>query len=165
MKTALLIAIAGLAVAFHPGCKKQEAPSPSPIVAAPPAVSVDAAPLPPPPDAAPVVPDAAAAPADPLKSICPQVIEKIVECAEDKEFAKALKEGTNAREQKVISRLIGEIAEWPMNLCNNLAASYEYSGLLDHWDQLADPQILTSCGKLGAAVKAAGGLFGGDSDL
>lgn len=149
------------------GCKKKEEAQPTPPVASEtkpePAVTVDAAP-PPPPDAAPL-PDASGAVEDPLKSICPQVLAKISECSEDKEFEKALKEGADAKQQKLITRLIAGIAEWPVAPCANLAATYQHEGFLDRWKELSDPKILESCAALGAAVRAAGGLFGGDSDI
>jgi hypothetical protein len=141
------------------GCKKKQETPESAVDprASPPPVAVDIAP-PPPPDAAAVV-------EDPLKTICPQVLAKIVDCSEDKEFEMALKEGTSAKDQKLITRLINGIAEWPSPACGSLAASYEHTGFLDRWKDLSDPAILESCAKLGSAVKAAGGLFGGDSDL
>lgn len=147
------------------GCKKKEEAQQQPPVASEtkpePAATVDA---PPPPDAAPL-PDAAGAVEDPLKSICPQVLAKITECSADKEFEKALKEGADAKQQKLITRLITGIAEWPVAPCANLAATYEHEGFLDRWKELSDPKILESCASLGAAVRAAGGLFGGDSDI
>jgi hypothetical protein len=158
-----------LVLALLSACKKSEAPAPasgSEVAAQPASAPADAAPPPPPPvdavaaDAAPPATDP-----DPLKSICPKVIAKIQECSADKEFAGALLDGANAKDQKKIRKLIAEIAEWPINYCNNLAANYQFEGLLNHWDQLADPAILESCGKLGTAVKAAGGLFGGDQAM
>lgn len=117
-------------------------------------------------DANAASPDAAsAAPpdtTDPLLTVCPKVLEKLEECADDRALADALMAGANAKERKRIKALIGEIAEWPLAPCQNLAANYEFNGMLNHWDMLADPGILTSCGALGAAVAAAGGLFGGD---
>jgi hypothetical protein len=152
------------------GCKKKEdkpAAAAEPTPPPPPAIA-DAAP-PPPVDAAPPAGDAAktatAPTADPLKSICPQVMAKIVECSADKEFEKALKEGITVPQQKLATRLIASIAEWPTTPCSALAATYQYEGFLDRWDELKDPAILESCAKLGAAVRDAGGLFGGDSDL
>lgn len=149
------------------GCKKKEEAQQKPVETKPePAATVDAAPPPPPspPDAAPL-PDASGAVEDPLKSICPQVLAKISECSGDKEFEKALKEGADAKQQKLITRLIAGIAEWPVAPCANLAATYEHEGFLDRWKELSDPKILESCASLGAAVRAAGGLFGGDSDI
>jgi hypothetical protein len=153
------------------GCKKHEAAGSGPAAtasgsaAAP--VAVDASAPPPvdapPPDAAKV--DPAAAAAERLKTVCPKVIGKIQECAKDKDFAKALSEGADAKAQKKNKKLIAEIAEWPVEYCNNFAANYEFEGFLNHWDQLSDPAILESCGKLGAAVKAAGGLFGGEQAM
>ncbi len=163
--TSLMVALG--ASAALAGCKKpEEKPATPTTEAAPQPPPADAAaPTPPPADAAPPPVDAApAAPADPLKTVCPQVLAKIVECAEDKEFAKALKEGASAKDEKTISKLIKGIGEWPSPPCGSLAAAYEYDGFLDRWAELADPAILESCAKLGAAVKAAGGLFGGDSD-
>jgi hypothetical protein len=184
MRNLFLIA-AVLALASGAACKKSEnkpaepakdaaaatPPTPTPTVDAAPVPSADAAKS---ADATPAAADApAAAPADaakadadPLKSICPQVLAKIVECKEDKEFEKALKEGADAKEQKKIGKLIAGISEWPsVSPCANLAASYEFEGFIDKWDQLKDPAILESCAKLGAAVKAAGGLFGGDAAM
>lgn len=86
----------------------------------------------------------------------------IEECSTDKELFAALTAGSSAKEKAKVRKLIAEVAEWPISYCNNLAASYQFEGFLGHWDQLADPAILTSCGSLGVAVKAAGGLFGGD---
>lgn len=164
---------AALSAGSAAGCKKKED---KPAAAAettppPPPAVIDAAPPPPPPsDAAPPAVDAAAAAAtaptaDPLKTICPQVMAKIVECSADKEFEKALKEGITVPQQKLATRLIASIAEWPTTPCSALAATYQYEGFLDRWDELKDPAILESCAKLGAAVRDAGGLFGGDSDL
>jgi hypothetical protein len=170
------------ALAASAACKKSEEKPAAPVEPAKDAapvtpVVVDAAAPPtdapkPPVDAAAAAADAAApadaakADADPLKSICPKVLAKIVECKEDKEFAKALKDGADAKEQKKIGKLIAGIEEWPTtNPCGNLAASYEFEGFIDKWDQLADPALLESCAKLGAAVKAAGGLFGGDAAM
>lgn len=149
------------------GCKKKEAAPPAPVAGETkpePVAVVDAAPPPPPstPDAPPL-PDASATVEDPLKAICPQLLAKITECSEDKEFEKALKEGADAKQQKVISKLIAGISEWPVAPCANLAASYEHEGFLDRWKELSDPKILESCAALGAAVRGAGGLFGGDS--
>lgn len=148
------------------GCKKSEDKPAAPAApeAGPPPAPADAAP--PPVDAAPAPVDAApAAVVDPLKTVCPQVLAKIMECAEDKEFEKALKEGASGKDQKTISKLITGIGEWPSTPCGSLAATYEHDGFLDRWSELADPAILESCAKLGAAVKAAGGLYGGDSDI
>lgn len=156
--------IAALALSAG-GCKKKEEAQQKPVETKPePAAVVDAAPPPPPPDAAPL-PDASATVEDPLKSICPQVLAKITECSADKEFEKALKEGADAKQQKLITRLITGIAEWPVAPCSNLAATYEHEGFLDRWKELSDPKILESCASLGAAVRGAGGLFGGDSDI
>lgn len=168
-----------MAGALGAGCKKaQEKPAapadaaplaPATVDAAPPQTDAPAkvdAPAPAVDGGAAAAADAAKADADPLKSVCPQVLAKIMECKEDKEFAKALKEGADAKEQKKIGKLIAGISEWPTTSpCNNLAASYEFEGFIDHWDKLSDPAILESCAKLGAAVKAAGGLFGGDAAM
>jgi hypothetical protein len=176
MRTSLLvtglvgsIAAAGL-LGAGAGCKKKPdagenavtanpSPQPPPVDAPAPPPPADAAPA----DAAAPLPDAAAVVADPLESICPQVLAKIVECSGDKEFEKALKEGANAKDQKTISKLIKGIEEWPSPPCGSLAASYQFTGFLDRWKDLSDPAILESCAKLGAAVKGAGGLFGGES--
>lgn len=179
MKSPFLIATV-LALATSAACKKSENKPAEPAKDAAPVtpVVVDAAAPPtdaakPAADAAAPAADAAAAPADaakvdadPLKSICPQVLAKIVECKEDKEFEKALKEGADAKEQKKIGKLIAGISEWPtVSPCANFAASYEFEGFIDKWDQLKDPAILESCAKLGEAVHAAGGLFGGDQAM
>lgn len=163
-----LAAVLGVAVAGV-GCKKKEDKPAAPVEPTTPTPAVvDAAPPPPPVDAAPPVVDAAAAAApmgDPLKTICPQVMAKIVECSADKDFEKALKEGANQAQQRQIGLLIASIATWTNSPCTTFAATYQFEGFLDRWEELKDPAILESCGKLGAAVKAAGGLFGGDSDL
>lgn len=168
MKPLPLIAssLALLSAVALAGCKKKDGPAAS-STEPPPATNsgntVDAAPPPPPPtDTAPSE-ETQAGTGDPLKDVCPQVLEKIQGCAEDKEFAAALQEGADAKQKKIIAGLIKEIADWPMGLCSNFAASYQYEGFIDHWDQLSDPAILETCAKLGAAVKAAGGLFGGDA--
>jgi len=170
LATTLIASLASLTlVGVGAGCKKkEEAPKDTVTPSASPQPDPVDAPVPPPPpaDAAPPpLPDASGVIEDPLKAICPQVLAKIVECSEDKEFEKALKEGASAKDQKLITRLITGIAEWPSPPCGSLAASYEHTGFLDRWKDLSDPAILESCAKLGAAVKAAGGLFGGDSDL
>ena len=125
------------------------------------ATTPDAAP--PPVDAAP--PPVDAAPADPIATVCPALLAKIEECVEDPAFTAALLQGANAKEQKKIKKLIAEVAEWPVNPCQNLAANYEFTGFFGHWDEVSDPAILETCAKLGAAVKAAGGLFGGDQAM
>lgn len=135
----------------------------------PPPPLVDAAAAPPdaaaaPPDAAAAPPDAAA-PADPMTTVCPKVLAKIEECVEDKAFVDALMKGADAKQKKIIKRLIAEVAEWTANPCVDMAANYEFPGFTNRWEQVSDPAILESCGKLGAAVQAAGGLFGGDQAM
>jgi hypothetical protein len=102
------------------------------------------------------------APSDPLVSICPRVLARIVECRDDPAFASALTAGTSNMHRMKIRELIDGISDWPINPCPNLLPSYEVEGFLDRWDELADPTILESCDALGTAVKAAGGLFGGE---
>lgn len=100
--------------------------------------------------------------ADPL---CKQVAKKIVECADAPEFATALDDGATAAQKKINARLRKGIADWqsPMELCNNAwgLLNYEYSGFLDSPGVFKAANALASCGELGAAVKAGGGLVGG----
>lgn len=175
MKRASLFAIA-LALSLS-ACKKNDKPTESggsgktaePVApadaAAPPADAAaspaDAA-TPPPADAAAATPTE---PADPMTTVCPKVLAKIEECVEDKAFVEALMKGADAKQKKIIKRLIAEVAEWTANPCVDMAANYEFPGFTNRWEQVADPAILESCGKLGEAVQAAGGLFGGDQAM
>lgn len=173
MKRASLFAIA-LALSLS-ACKKNDKPTesggsgktaePTPVAPA------DAAAPAPPDAAAPATADAAPTPAtptepaDPMTTVCPKVLAKIEECVEDKAFVDALMKGADAKQKKIIKRLIAEVAEWTANPCADMAANYEFSGFTNHWEQVSDPAILESCGKLGEAVQAAGGLFGGDQAM
>lgn len=176
MKRASLFAIA-LALSLS-ACKKNDKPTESAGTADPggkPAEPTPVAPAdasaPPPADAAPPTADAAATaatptePADPMTTVCPKVLAKIEECVEDKAFVEALMKGADAKQKKIIKRLIAEVAEWTANPCADMAANYEFAGFTNHWEQVSDPAILESCGKLGEAVQAAGGLFGGDQAM
>ena len=166
-------------LALLAGCNKKEPPPPAPSPQgsgngsgqpeatrppdAAPAPAPDAAPAPPAP-----APDAAApsgeAP-DYMATLCPKVLPKIVECQKDPEFAAALDAGASAKQKKINARLLREVGKWPENMsCGDLAPSYQYGGFTYHWDKLAAvPDALASCAKLGAAIREAGGLFGGDS--
>ncbi|HEX7837017.1 MAG TPA: hypothetical protein VF469_06110 [Kofleriaceae bacterium] len=166
-------------LALLAGCSKKEpppAPSPNgsgngsavPEAAKPPAAA------PAPPDAAtpPPAPDAAAADAPPsgeppdyMATLCPKVLPKIVECQKAPEFAAALDVGADRKQKKINARLLREVGKWPENMsCGDLAPSYQYGGFTYHWDKLAAvPDALENCAKLGAAIRDAGGLFGGDS--
>ena len=99
---------------------------------------------------------------DYLSTLCPKVLDKIRDCKDDASFAAALTAGASAQDKKAITKLVKGISKWALNTCSNMP-TYEVIGLLDHWDQLAAPSVLESCASLGTAVKAAGGLFGGDS--
>lgn len=166
-------------LALLAGCSKKAAPPPAPShdgsgqpeagrpPDAAPAPAPDAAPAPPAP-----TPDAAAAgaapsgePPDYMATLCPKVLPRIVECQKAPEFAAALDAGASAKQKKINAKLLREVGKWPENMsCGDLAPSYQYGGFTYHWDKLAAvPDALSSCAKLGAAIREAGGLFGGDS--
>lgn len=177
MKRASLFAIA-LALSLS-ACKKNDKPTESGGTADPggktaetaPVAAADAAAPAPADAAAPATADAAPAPAtptepaDPMTTVCPKVLAKIEECVGDKAFVDALMKGADAKQKKIIKRLIAEVAEWTANPCVDMAANYEFPGFTNRWEQVSDPAILESCGKLGEAVQAAGGLFGGDQAM
>jgi hypothetical protein len=187
MKRLALVAI--VVSALVPGCKKSEksaepAATPAPTAstastasgsAAPPAATPPTAtpPAAAPPDAPPPLADAPpppsdaapAAPADPLTSVCPKLLAKIEECVDDKDFVAALMKDADAKKKKLVKRLLAEVADWTANPCADMAASYEYQGFTNKWDKVSDPAILENCAKLGEAVHAAGGLFGGDQAM
>jgi len=168
-------------LALLAGCSKKEPPPPSPSpspggsgngsgqpeAAKPP----DAAPAPAPNAPPPPAPDAAAAavgsgePPDYMATLCPKVLPKIAQCQKDPEFAAALDVGADAKQKKINAKLLREVSKWPENMsCGDLAPSYQYGGFTYHWDKLAAvPDALASCAKLGAAIREAGGLFGGES--
>lgn len=160
-----------IVIALFAACGKKPDAVPPPvkddgsarIVTAPP---IDAAP-PVAPDASAPPPAADAAPAtqaDYMAALCPKVLPKIVECQKDATFIAALNVGADAKQKKITKSLLAEVAKWPDGMsCGDLAPAYQYGGFTYHWDQLAAvPDALDSCAKLGAAIQAAGGLFGGD---
>jgi len=173
MKTIPMLAlIAALAV----GCKKKDAAKtpegtpPAQADAAPP--PVDAAP--PPVDAAPPPVDAAqqlgnAMPDDWFTTGCPKVLERIGQCAADKAFLAALTAGADKADKKTILGRAADakrFAKDAKGICGELpSVSYEDEGFLaGNWSALAAPETLADCAKLGAAVKDAGGLYGGSVD-
>ncbi|HMG54238.1 MAG TPA: hypothetical protein VK601_12165, partial [Kofleriaceae bacterium] len=103
--------------------------------------------------------DKAAFLADPL---CVQVADQIRACAGKPEFIAALDDGATAAQKKVNARLRKAVKQWQTSheLCSNAwdIINYEYTGFLDNPAPLKAPGALASCGALGAAVKAAGGL-------
>jgi hypothetical protein len=168
MKLARVIAMVVMACSL--GCDKKPAPEKAPVVAEPPKpiAPPDAAPAAPPPDAAATPPDAAAPQAaeddNPRTSeLCGEVIVKIVDCHKDKQFLSALNEGVDAKRKAANKHHLKQIVSWRYNDCGSLPTAIEDGGFLDHWSVVAGmPGILDSCGKLGTALQAAGGLFGGD---
>ena len=175
MKLARTIAMVVMACSL--GCDKKPAPEQAAVVADPPkpiAPPDAAAPAPvpdaaaPAPDAAAPTPDAAAPQAaeddNPRTSeLCGEVIVKIVDCHKDKQFLSALNEGVDAKRKAANKHHLKQIVSWRYNDCGSLPTAIEDGGFLDHWSVVAGmPGILDSCGKLGTALQAAGGLFGGD---
>jgi hypothetical protein len=119
------------------------------------------------PDAAVTIDAAAAAAGDPPnheQTLCPKVLPRIVECQKDADFIAALNAGADRKQKKIIASLLREVADWPENMkCSDLAPAYQYGGFIYHWDKFAAfPDALDSCAKLGVAIQAAGGLFGGE---
>lgn len=155
------------------GCgNKPEPPPPVAVVADAPGTSPsdargaspDAAP--PPADAAPSVDAAAAAAADEdprTSELCGEVLVKIVACRKDKTFLAALADGADAKRKAADKKHLRQIVKWRYTDCGALPTAIEDGGFLEHWHTVASaPGLLDSCAKLGAAVRAAGGLFGGD---
>jgi hypothetical protein len=101
---------------------------------------------------------------DPL---CEQVADKIRACADKPEFIAALDDGADAQQKKVNARLRKGVKKWQKahELCTNAwdIINYEYTGFLDRPVVFKAPNALASCAELGAAVKAGGGLVGGDT--
>jgi hypothetical protein len=101
---------------------------------------------------------------DPL---CEQVADKIRACADRPEFIAALDDGADAQQKKVNARLRKGVKKWQNahELCTNAwdIINYEYTGFLDKPVVFKAPNALASCAELGAAVKAGGGLVGGDT--
>lgn len=101
---------------------------------------------------------------DPL---CRQVADKIRACVDKPEFIAALDDGATAQQKKINARLRKGVKKWQQSheLCRNTwdILNYEYSGFLDKPVAFKAPNALSSCADLGAAVKAAGGLVGGDT--
>jgi len=154
--------------------KKKTEPAPAVSTDAEPAlVIVDAAPLAS-PDALP--PDALAAPLDALATvdaptkldlaakseICRRVVEKLSDCSKDAEFIAALTAGLTGAELKAQRKYLAKAADWPPGFCDLWEYDWEFNGFRDHMEQLTDPQIVASCATLGTALKAAGGLIGGE---
>jgi hypothetical protein len=108
--------------------------------------------------------DKAAFLADPL---CVQVADKIRACADKPEFVAALDDGATAQQKKVNARLRRGVKKWQTSheLCTNAwdIMNYEHTGFLDNPVPLKAADALSSCATLGTAVKAAGGLVGGDT--
>jgi hypothetical protein len=169
MKLAYAIAVL---MACSPGCGKKPEPDTAPVShderkpvasldAAVPTTTPDAPPPPPPP---PTVDAAVAADDNPRTSeLCSEVLEKIVACHKDKEFLSALDEGVDARRKAADKKHLAQIVKWHYTDCGALPTAIEDGGFLDNWSRVsAMPGILESCGKLGTALQAAGGLFGGD---
>jgi len=169
-----------IALVLVAGCKKKQEAPPAP----PQATAADAAATAPAPalDAAATVEvDAAAGAAagsadgsagsaagsaaalspEAQEALCVKVLGKLYACRDDQELAAALTAGASAEDKQRITKFIKAIKDWPRNFCT-YEYNYEYPGFSEHWDKLTAPEILESCGKLGAAVKDAGGLFGGD---
>lgn len=153
-----------LLLACSVGCDKKPSPAPAPVAsdARGSSASPDAAiPL----DAAtPTVDAAAAADADPRTSeLCGEVLVKIVACRRDKQFLAALDDGVDAKRKAANKKHLRQIVKWRYTDCGALPTAIEDGGFLDHWTTVAAaPGLLDSCAKLGAALRAAGGLFGGD---
>lgn len=162
VRSPVAVVVVALVVGLACG-KKAETAAPPPAHddgSGKPAAVVDAAAAR--PDAAPA-PAADAEPPNYFQTLCPQLRTKIVECIKDPAFIAALDEGATAKAKKINKALRKEAAEWPDLTCTNLAPSYQYSGFLGGLEQLAAiPDLMSSCAKLGAGIKAAGGLFGGD---
>ena len=108
--------------------------------------------------------DKAAFLADPL---CEQIADKIRACVDKAEFIAALDDGATAQQKKVNARLRKGVKKWQKahELCTNAwdILNYEYTGFLDKPSVFKAPSALSSCAELGAAVKAGGGLVGGDT--
>lgn len=140
------------ALVFVASCtSKKEAPATPP---APPPAVADAAPIATPPDAAPLSPSA-------REALCVKVLGKAYACRDDEAFAAALTAGAAPADAKRIRAFIASIADWPRNFCT-YDYEYAYPGFSERWDALTAPDIVESCGRLGAALRDAGGLFGGD---
>jgi hypothetical protein len=154
-----------LLLACSVGCGKKSEPAPAPVVSDARGSSAvpDAAPPPPPDAAAPSI-DAAAVDDNPRTSeLCGEVLVKIVACRKDKAFLAALANGADGKRKAADKKHLRQIAKWRYTDCGALPTAIEDGGFLDHWRTVAGaPGILDSCAKLGAAVRAAGGLFGGD---
>jgi hypothetical protein len=184
MKLAYAIAVL---MACSPGCGKKPDPDTAPVAhderklvaspgAAVPTTTPDATPQTPPPPSPPSPPSpsppplvdaavaAVAADDNPRTSeLCSEVLEKIVACRKDKEFLSALDEGVDAKRKAANKKHLVQIVKWHYTDCGALPTAIEDGGFLDNWSRVsAMPGILESCGKLGTALQAAGGLFGGD---
>jgi hypothetical protein len=155
------------------GCGKKPEPGTAPAVSdtRKPA-SPDAAVTTTPPDAAAAPPDAAAPTVDAAVAVddnprtselCGEVLLKIVACHKDKQFLSALDEGVDRKRKTANKKHLVQIVKWRYTDCGALPTAIEDGGFLDSWSTVSGtPGILDSCGKLGAAVRSAGGLFGGD---
>lgn len=106
----------------------------------------------------------AAADTDPRTSeLCSEVLVKILDCHKDKAFLAALDEGVDAKRKTANKKHLVQIVKWKYNDCGALPTAIEDGGFLDNWATVSGtPGVLDSCGKLGAALRQAGGLFGGD---
>ncbi len=102
--------------------------------------------------------------ADPL---CREVADRIRACVDKPEFIAALDEGATAADKKVNARLRKAVPKWQKSseLCGNTwdIINYEYTGFLDSPGAFKAPNVLATCASLGGAVKAAGGLVGGET--
>jgi hypothetical protein len=172
MKLACAIAIW---MAGSPGCGKKPESEPAPATSDPrkPAASPGSAATAPPVAAPPATPDAAAPNVDAAvaaaddnprtSELCGEVLLKIVACHKDKQFLAALDDGVDAKRKAADKKHLVQIVKWSYNDCGALPTAIEDGGFLDSWSTVSGtPGILESCGKLGAALRAAGGLFGGD---
>jgi hypothetical protein len=109
---------------------------------------------------------------------CPKVLLAISRCADDKGFVDALTVGASKQVRKLT---IGRIADLKGSEQPDVAdpktdraheectefpsVAFADPGFLDNdWRDLAAPEVLADCSKLGAAIAADGGLFGGSVD-
>jgi hypothetical protein len=161
MKLACAIAIL-MACSLAYGKKPEPRTAPVVSDARKPIASPDAAANTTPPDAA--APKVVAADDNPRTSeLCGEVLLKIVACHRDKQFLSALDKGVDAKRKVANKKHLAQIMKWRYSDCGALPTAIEDSGFLDNWSTVSGtPGILYSCGKLGTAVRSAGGLFGGD---
>jgi hypothetical protein len=100
--------------------------------------------------------------------LCLMVVKKVRECLATPAFIAALDEGATARQKRLNAKLRRQTkAAWPYDardVCHTYFEefTFEHPGFLDHAAKL-DDDSLTSCAVLGAAIKNAGGLVGGQT--